>query len=187
MKNAILGYNSYNGTFVPIRADSSTDSIQSIDYAHHEVHSGSHFMYSDSVELDSAGVQDYLITTPNTTKWVHVIVHVDGSAITQFQVYEATDKSGTTLQTVYNNNRNSATLPTVTVHKATSGGTTDGVLLSQYKGGSATNQSKAGTSTGNNEEMILKQNTKYIIRITSGTNDNLTNLRLEWYEHQNIV
>lgn len=36
-----------------------------------------------------------------------------------------------------------------------------------------------------NEEIILKQNTKYILRVTSGTNGNLTNLYLSWYEHTN--
>lgn len=36
-------------------------------------------------------------------------------------------------------------------------------------------------------EVILKQNSKYLIRFTSGTADNLCNLLLEWYEHTNSV
>lgn len=34
-------------------------------------------------------------------------------------------------------------------------------------------------------EKILKQGTKYILRITSGTADNLTNVQIDWYEHIN--
>lgn len=106
-------------------------------------------------------------------------------AITQVQIYEGSDKIGTTPQTVFNSDRNSATAATVTIHKGTSGGSTDGTLIWQRKSGSATQQSRSGMEASRNAEKTLKQNTKYIIRITSGTADNLTNLQLEWYEHTN--
>ena len=165
--------------------DRSTNALNTIDYAHHEIHAGSHFMYTDAVELASGATQDYLITTPDTTKWAHMLFYLDGSAITQWQFYEGSDKTGTAAQTVGNNNRNSATVATTTIHKGTSGGTTDGTLAYFYKGGAATQQSRTGTVAGNAEEIILKQNTKYILRVTSGTNANLTNIKLEWYEHTN--
>jgi len=38
---------------------------------------------------------------------------------------------------------------------------------------------------GRNAEKVLKQGTKYLIRITSGTASNLTNVQLDWYEHVN--
>jgi len=186
MKIGILGYKSQTGQFAPARLDSATDSFQTIDYAHHEIHAGSHFLYTDAVELDSAGTQDYLITTPNTTKWAHMLFSMEGSAITQWQLYESSDRSGTTQQTIGNSDRNSSTASTLTIHKGTSGGTTDGSLIHLYKGGSSTNQSRSGSSTRNDEEIILKQNAKYILRVTSGTDNNLTNLRLSWYEHTNI-
>lgn len=47
MKVAILGYKSSDGTFKPVRLDSSTESLQTVDYSHHEIHSGSHFFYFD--------------------------------------------------------------------------------------------------------------------------------------------
>ena len=64
--------------------DIGTGAIVLIDYTHHEIHEGNHFMYTDSVELDSTETQDYLITTPNTTKWPHMFFNLDGSTITQF-------------------------------------------------------------------------------------------------------
>jgi len=179
----VQGYNGSN--WQNARMDSSTRTFQIIDYAHHEIHAGSHFMYTDAVELASAATQDYLITTPDTTKWAHILFDMDGSAITQWQLYEGSDKDGTTLQTVGNSNRNSLTAATTTIHKGTSGGTTDGVLMHVYKGGSASAQSKGPATSRNDEEIILKQDTKYILRVTSGTNANLTNLRIEFYEHTN--
>lgn len=152
----------------------------SIDYAHEQIHKGNHFFYSDCVELGSGGVQDYLITT--TTKFSHLSFVVDGSAITAFDIYEASDKTGTTLQTIFNNNRPSATTSANTIHKGVSGGTTDGTKIWCHKSGSSTNQSKGSASSSQNSEIILKLNTKYIIRITSSTAGNLTNIKLNWYE-----
>ena len=183
----MLGYRSSDGTWQPLRLDKSTNSIQTIDYEHHEIHAGSHFFYTDSVELDSAAVQNYLITTPDTTKYAHMIMLATGSAITQIQIYEAGDRNGTTLQTVFNSDRNSLTAATVTIHKGTSGGTTDGSLVWQRKSGSAAGASRTGMETTRGGEKILKRNTKYIVRITSGTNDNLTNVQFDWYEHINIA
>ena len=167
------------------RIDLTTGAVETIDYAHHEIHAGSHFMYTDAVTLGEAGVQNYLITTPNTTKWAHMIFVMDGSAITTFELYEATNKGGTTLQTVGNSNRNSTTVATTTIHKGLTGGDSDGTLIHKFAGGSATNQSKDSSSTRNDEELVLKQNTKYILRVTSGTASNLTNVKLAWYEHTN--
>jgi hypothetical protein len=165
--------------------DSATKAIMVVDYPHHEIHSGSHFMYTDCVTLASAATQDYLLTTPNTTKWSHLSFEFSGSAITALDVYEGTDKSGTTPQTIFNNNRNSATTSVNTLHKGTSGGTTDGTKIWCQKSGSATNQSLGGASSKQDTEIVLKQNTKYIFRLTSGTADNLVNLILGWYEHTN--
>lgn len=187
MKTAIIGYNSKTGTFKPIRIDSATDTIQTIDYSHHETHAGSSFFYTDSVSVNSAGTQDYIVTTPNTTKWAHMTFQITGSAITQVQIYESSDRTGTTLQTVFNHNRNSATANTTTIHKNQSSGTTDGTLIWQRKSGSATQQSRSGDEAHHSMEIILKQNTKYLFRITSGTDTNLTNVLFDWYEHTNII
>lgn len=163
--------------------DKSTWTLQTIEYEHHEIHSGSHFFYTDKNTLASAGTVVYLVTTPNTTKWAHMTMQISGSAITTIDIYEGSDRTGTTLQTTWNNNRNSSTAATTTIHKGVSGGTTDGTLMFTRSSGSATQQSRTGVETQRSGEVILKQNTKYLMRITSGTNDNLTNAQLEWYEH----
>ena len=167
------------------RLDAITHVLLAMSYEHHEIHDGSHFFYDDAVTLASAATQDYLLTTPDTTAYCHLVFKATGNAITQVDFYEATDKTGTTPQTAYNNNRNSANTPTMTIHKGTSGGTTDGTKLTGIKSGSAQGASRLNAEAERDNEIILKRNTKYIIRITSGTNDNLTNLSLQWYEHVN--
>jgi hypothetical protein len=169
----------------PMRADLSTHVLKTIDYAHSEIHSGSHFMYTDHVSLNDTQTQDYVITTPNTTTWAHMLFDLDGSAITQFQLFESTTRTGTTDVASGNNNRNSTDTATVTIYKGASTDGADGTQLHIYKGGASSQQSRQATGARNDTEIILKQNTSYLLRVTSGTNSNLTNIRLEWYEHAN--
>lgn len=161
--------------------DALTGALISISFPHHQVHRGRHFMYTDAVTLNAAATQIYLITAPDVATYAHMTFDLDGTAVTRWDFYEASTHDGTTLQTPGNNNRNSANVPLVTIHKGASGGA-DGNLLFYYNGGSSTNQSRTSTMSGNNEEIILKRNTKYLLRVTSGTAGNLTNIKLEWYE-----
>jgi hypothetical protein len=160
-----------------------SQAVPVIEAAHHFVHSGEVFRYQDAATIGSGSSQDYLITTPNATPYGHLLLHIDGTAITSFYLFEAADRSGTTPQTVLNANRNSATAAAITVHKGTSGGTTDGTQLIYYASGSAQGSSKSPAALNFNSEWILKINTKYIVRIASGTSGNLCNIMLEWYEH----
>lgn len=172
-------------SFTPFPIDTTAQAVMTIDNHHHEIHEGDAYFYYDSVTLGSAATQDYLLTTPNTAKWAHMVFSVDGTAVTTCRLYEASDRTGTTLQTVWNNNRNSVNTAAVTVRKGTSGGTTDGTLMKTYSSGTSQGSTKTPTHLGFGSEIILKQNTKYILRVTSGTAGNLCNVVLNWYEHTN--
>jgi len=187
--------NSYSGivphgntsatTIQPIQLDRATYALMTIDYAHHEIHAGSHYFFQASHEIASAGTIVYMITTPDTDKYAHFIYIIDGTAILQVDFYEAGNRTGTTAQTIVNSDRNSANTSGLLIHLGVSSGTTDGTIIKTYKGGSATAQSRTGPTTRNDSELILKRNTKYLIRLTSGTNNNLCNVKFEWYEHTN--
>lgn len=204
LTKAVITAEDENGDFVNVRAiqgqtgnnlkvsvdqvDPSTNSLKTIDYSHAELHAGDHYVCSDPNELDSAATQVFLLTTPNTTKWIHMSTIFDGTAITQIDIYEGADRTGTTALTCLNRNRNSIKTAGLTIHRGVSGGTTDGTLLPlSYKSGSATNQARSAATNRSENELILKQNTKYLIRITSGSADNLTNVIFDWYEHTNLV
>ncbi len=170
-------------TIQPIQLDRSTYALMTIDNAHHEIHSGSHYFFQGKHEIASAGVIVYLITTPDTDKYAHFVYTADGSAITQIDLYEGADRTGTTAQTIFNSDRNSANVSGLVIHLGISSGTTDGTLIKTYKGGSASALSRVGPTTRGESELILKRNTKYLLRFTSGTNNNLCNVKFEWYEH----
>jgi len=171
------------GTPANARIDDVTECIMIVDHSHHEVHDGDGYRYTDPVTLASGASQDYLLTVANTTKWPHFTFSADGTAITTVEVFSATDRTGTTLQSIFNANENSTNTAGLTIHKGATGGTTDGVSIFRYSSGTATGSAKMESAALYSSERILKQNTKYIIRITSGTNGNLCNLRAEWYEH----
>lgn len=184
----INGWRSSDSTSQPLRLDKATNSLQVVDYAHHEVHAGSSFYYHDVISIANAATQDYLITTPNTTVWAHFGVEVDfNDGAGTLELYEAADRTGTTAQTVFNRNRNSANTATTTVHKGQSGGTTDGTRIMWKRHGSG---KEVGGQSGTSEERILKQNTKYILRITNvagaGVTNNITVI-MRWYEHTDIA
>jgi len=167
------------------RLDASTEALETVSYAHHEIHSGSHFFVSDQATGASGATREFLITTPDTTKWSHLIFEAQSTLLTTMALYEGADRNGTNLQVAYNNNRNSGTSATTTVHEATAGGTTDGTLIWTAKWGTAAGGGKVGGAARQDSEIILLQDTKYILRLTSGANNNVISTLLEWYEHTN--
>lgn len=99
-------------------------------------------------------------------------------------VYEGITSTEGTGITEFNRNRNSATEATcVVVHTPTVSNT--GTLLRTKHFGTG---KTAGVETHENDEWVLKQNTKYLIRLTNATTSaNYCTLVLNWYEHTNKV
>lgn len=164
--------------------DAMTESLQTIDYEHHEIHSGDHFFYCNFATLGSGASIDFGVTTPNTTKWAHVTFEISGTSQTEFYIYEASAFTGGTTVTAINNNRNSATASTLVI-VANPTVTSVGTLLSmQSKGLAGTNPASADSAgvTERNREIIFKQNTKYILRITSRDTNNIVSYCANWYE-----
>ena len=56
--------------------DKSTHATTTIDYAHHEVHSGSHYYIQGHTVLASAAVLRVQLITPNTAKWIHFLYEI---------------------------------------------------------------------------------------------------------------
>jgi hypothetical protein len=174
------------------KKETQTGANVNIDYAHHEIHAGDSFMYHDVIaSLADTVVQDYWFVTGNTTAWAHIGHSVESTGPLTLEIFEGADRTNAkTLQTAYNRDRNSASTPTLKIYKndntgTGSGGTTDGTKIVWWKGGIANNKVQNGTNVGTSNEKILKQNTSYIFRITSGMAANLISLSFDWYEHAN--
>jgi len=166
--------------------DNATNAIKTIAYEHHEIHGGSSFVVSDIQNVDTTNMV-WMITTPNTTKWGHMLFAFDCTGEMSIVVTEGADRTGTNALTAINRDRNSLTAATVTAHRAVSGGTTDGATtIFSHRSGATGVASKTLTSGGlrGSNEFILAQNTKYIITVTTYANVWVT-ATFDWYEHTN--
>lgn len=157
--------------------------VVSVAFEHFEIHEGDSYNWSEVITLGSAATQDYLITVANTTKWPHFSYVIEGSFGIRIDLYEGADRTGTTLQTTFNRQRNSLNTAAMTIHKGHSGGTTDGTLIYSHKSGTGAAGGKLSGSSSEASERILAQNTKYILRVTSAAASNDIALSLNWYEH----
>lgn len=172
----------YDANYGPAGIDSVTNALETIDYAHHEIHAGNSFSYCENNTLGVSGVRNILFVTPDTTKWCHFLWNARATAETSVALYETTTTSNNgTGVTAYNHNRNSATNTGATLtHTPTITG--DGTLLCVQHFGVG---QRGGGETRAVHEWVLKQNTKYLIRVTSEAADNDVTLMLDWYEHTN--
>ncbi len=166
-------------------SDRTTGAASAVDYAHHEVHEGGSFQASHAEDIGSGSTYKFLITTPDTTKWIHMFALLIAEIETEVRLYEAptTPSAGSDLP-AYNKNRNSAQVTGLTALKRGISTVADGTLIQTVHIGSG--RTDGGQARSENE-WILKQNTSYVIAIqnVSGAAANYCTLVLNWYEHTN--
>ena len=183
----ILNYRAVDVVYdAALPLDLATGAVNTIEYEHHEVHAGSSFTYSDVHSLAKNGVIEHLLVTPDTTKWSHMIIEVGSTGgKVKFEVFEGTNTSDNgDIEPMFNRNRNSNKEPTTILYE-TPTVINVGTRINQAIYGIKDKKSAGGGDRGTNEWM-LKQNTKYLIRVTE-LNVAVTDINLEfdWYEHTN--
>lgn len=162
--------------------DGNTNAIKVISYEHHEIHEGESFTIDYSVDLANGASMDVQLTTPDTTKWAHMIYTVYTEAEAEFNLYEAPTTSAGTAMTEHNRNRNSSTAAGVVAVHTPSVSNTGTLIRTKHFGTAKT----AGGQLHETDEWILKQNTKYLFRLTNATTSaNYCTLLINWYEHTN--
>jgi hypothetical protein len=168
-----------------LRLDSTTGSAMTVDYAHHEVHSGSHYQYLDSHTIIKDASQDHMLVAPDTTKWAHFVIGVLSITSTvQIEFFEGPTYSDPgSVEPVINRNRNFADNNTTELYEDPVL-ITDGTRLSNIVLGAGRNSD--GGAARDSLEIILKQNTAYLIRVTElNVATTIVNLNFDWYEHTN--
>ena len=172
------------------RLDTTTHAQNVIDYAHHEIHAGSHYTFSTGIaDLDDGNSKNYILTVPNTEKWPHILYQVDGALFTKVEMFENTTHSTGVAFDTFNNDRNSLNAAGLIISNS-SGDGSDGSLIYSTSFGISTGPGgkiAGGSNVRGDAEWILKQDTKYLYKITSLTDNNNISLITEWYEHTNKV
>ena len=164
--------------------DGVTGAVETVSYAHHEIHSGNSYTTIDSQAVDTTTIK-WQVTTPDNTKWAHMLFNADCTGEMTVLVTEGSDRVDGTALAEINRNRNSTNIAGVIVTRTPTGGSTDGAtVLFNTRVGATSVASKtidSGTSRGNSE-YVLKQNTKYVISVTTYAAVQVS-LHLDWYEH----
>jgi hypothetical protein len=166
--------------------DTMSNSIGVIDNTHKKIHEGEHFYVSGFQRLTDTEEINFYITTPNSSKWAHMLFEIDSIGEMEFYIYEdASSYTGGTTVDPVNNNRNSATVSVLTVVKDPATPATDtGTLIGSHAWGLTDTPRKAGFGgdAARDDEIILKQNSNYIFRLVSNSTGNLTDYKGYWYE-----
>lgn len=92
----------------PVRMDLVTHVLPTLDYAHHEIHSGSHFYLEGYATLGVAGTLYVKLVTPDLGRWGHFVWRIGSSGILTTTLDE--DATGGmavgSVATIHANNRN---------------------------------------------------------------------------------
>lgn len=172
------------GTYGQFTQDALSGAIVSVPFEHHELHDGSFFFLEGFATVGTAANNDFIVTTPNTTTWAHMRFALEATDQTEFYVYEGNILgTGGTAVTPVNSNRNSSGTSVLTIKQNQVVGTLGTKLASQSFGASSNPAKSIGGGLGREDEIILKQNTNYLFRITSRADGNIVSYRGMWYEH----
>lgn len=174
---------------IPYKIDDVTNAIVTVNHVHHEIHEGEHYLVQEGIQLNNAS-KEYLIVTPNTTKWAHIVIAIEGSQDTSASLVETTTKTGGTAMAEINLNRNSANTASVVVTHTPGGAAGTPTTLFSCQFGNATSPGGRGGNGGainGRQEFMLKQNESYLLTVTAlSANVNNICVVISWYEHTSI-
>ena len=188
-RNLVARFGSGATDFDDVRIDASTNSLQTVDYEHHEIHSGSHYFVAGVADLAINHVLDFTWQMPDTTKWIHWTWKISTESETLWQVYEDVVETNPLANalTPYNNNRNSGNTSATTMkyedqaNLAAANADTDvsgGILLES--GISGAGRDAGGSSRSH--EIVMDQAKLYCLRATASAAGYI-NFEMQWYEH----
>lgn len=165
---------------------------------HHEIHCGDSYEATDNVTLGNGATRDYLIIVPDegtvngintgvdqSVKLYHFLGKIESQSELSATFYESSDRVAGTAINVFNRNRNSTLVDFLDISHTPTGGTTDGTIIwGPWRIGTG----RAGEGAkGRESEFVLKNNTKYILKITNQTvSDNNVNVEFDYYVHPGV-
>jgi hypothetical protein len=172
-------------TYDPPILDETTGANLGVDYSHHEVHEGESYIAPDVQAVDTTTIK-WQITTPDTTKWAHMIPDIACTSECLITITEGSDRIDGTSVPAINRDRNSSNVAGIVVTRTPTGGTTDGATTIFKKrlgttGAGPFGASAPGSSRGV-QEYKLKQNTKYVVAVQTFAAA-FVSADFNWYEH----
>lgn len=168
--------------------DENTRALTNISFEHHLIHIGDSFVVCDVQNVNATTIK-WQITTPNTTKYSHVIFDIEATGEMLMAVTEGSDRTDGVALTEINRSRiGTPNVAGTIVTRTPTGGSTDGATtITSRRVGATGVASKTLTGGGNRgtNEFILKPNTKYVVAITTFADIYVT-FCLDWYEYTSL-
>jgi hypothetical protein len=183
---AEIASNVYAETVALGSQDSVTGAAATIDYPHHEIHSGSTFLssYKSAEGADIADNATITFTITVRARYPHMVFRAACGGDMEAELLEGpTVTAGTgNATTVFNKNRGSTRTPTVGVRRDMT--VTDaGTLIEHELAPGGTGGNSIGGASQQRPEWILNINTVYLFRITNRAgNAQPMSIAIEWYE-----
>lgn len=166
--------------------DPTANALKTTSEAHHEVHEGNHFEVAGSFSLASGDTSLIVFDVADSIKYSHMVFAFDVLAATTIVISEggAYIRAPDTLNVV-NNNRNVSILSIMdtvfVIHN-------DSTLISRYGTTLFTHTLGAGQKTAGTlkreAELILKNDSLFVVKITSDAASNKVDYEFLWYEHE---
>jgi len=170
--------------------DKNTNTLQTIAYYHHEIHSGSAYRVWAQESVTANATHTIALLTPNSTKRIHLESRVstaNSSALYLYEMPNAPTANGTP-RTPRNANRNYADNSSVqfVFEDSTLNLTANITLAHAHIGstGARPNDPSFGGASESRKEWVLKQNTWYALQVTDASESaQEMSIVLDWYEH----
>lgn len=164
--------------------DPSTETLNVLDYSHHELHEGNNFYVKGWTDLDGAGASiGFLWRVGDSVQWPHAQWSISGEAEFNLTLYEGASvhNVGASIQ-IFNNNRNSLNTAQVQAYV----GPTIAVYGNTVWAGKIGSGKSATEARSNAGEFIGRQNTDYIFLISKiATAVHWIDYDFSWYQHTN--
>jgi len=173
----------YGSEAIPFEQDSITHSLVSIRTVHHQIHEGESFSSNDvTTNVQMAAPKRYLLITPDTDTRAHFVFRIGTEPGAKIELFEDTTVSNNgSVLPIFNNNRNSANANELLIYEDPTV-TGDGTCIFVEQDGTTTAGGKIGADISHDDEIILKQNTIYQIKITVLANGTDVSTHMDWYE-----
>lgn len=189
----IRGFRSSDSTAQPLRLDKATNTLQVIDYPHHEVHAGSHFFVTGYADLAINHVLQFTWQMPDSAVYTHWVWKISTESEMLWQVYEGGTITNplANAMTPLNSNRNSATASGTTMryedHVNLADANVDvSVAAATLLKSGICGSGKDGGDASRDSELVLDRNGLYVMRATA-TAAGFINFDMQWYEHTDIA
>jgi len=164
--------------------DASTNAAIFVNYEHHEIHSGSHYFVRNFTTLANGGSINFCLNVSTGAKQPHILFSLESTGETTIEIYEDPMfvNDGITVNT-FNNDRNSANTAGMLIQQDCTISDA-GNMIATESFGIADNPNKALVGMArSDDEIILKNESYYIISIDSNSNANIVSWVINWYEH----